>query len=79
MLIYRGELVSGPAALPRLLLRDLIHEKVLVGPVVPDFHGDVCRLIKLPTGGLRVELTSRSMIPTSIWMSSRTRSKSLRA
>jgi hypothetical protein len=31
MLIYRGKLVSGPAALPRLLLRDLIHEKILAG------------------------------------------------
>ena len=54
MLIYRGELVSGPAALPRLLLRDLIHEKVLVGPVTT-FDHDVCRLIKLPTGALRIE------------------------
>ena len=54
MLIYRGELVSGPAALPRLMLRDLIYEKVLVGPVTT-FDHDVCRLIELPTGGLRIE------------------------
>jgi hypothetical protein len=33
----------------------LIYEKVLVGPVVPDFHGDVARLVELPTGGLRVD------------------------
>jgi hypothetical protein len=54
MMIYRGELVSGPAALPRLLLRKLIYEKVLVGPVTT-FDQDVCRLIELPTGGLRIE------------------------
>ena len=54
MMIYNGELVTGPAALPRLLLRDPIYEKVLVGPVVPDFHGPVARLVKLP-GGLRVD------------------------
>jgi hypothetical protein len=55
MLIYRGELITGPAALPRLLLRELIYEKVLVGPVVPDFHGPVARLVELPTGGLRID------------------------
>jgi hypothetical protein len=55
MLIYRGKLVSGPAALPRLLLRDLIYEKVLVGPVVPDFHGPVARIVELPTGGCRID------------------------
>ena len=55
MLIYRGKLVSGPAALPRLVLRDLIYEKVLVGPVVPDFHGPVARLVELPSGGLRID------------------------
>ena len=55
MLIYRGKLVSGPAALPRLMLRDLIHEKVLVGPVVPGFHGDVARIVKLRTSGLRID------------------------
>jgi hypothetical protein len=55
MLIYRGELVSGPAALPRLMLRDLIHEKVLVGPVVPDFHGPVARLVELPNGAGRID------------------------
>ena len=32
MLIYRGKLVSKPAALPRLLLRELIDETVLAGP-----------------------------------------------
>jgi hypothetical protein len=52
--VYRGKLVSGPAALPRLLLRDLICEKVLVGPVTT-FDQDVCRLIELHTGGLRIE------------------------
>jgi hypothetical protein len=55
MMIYRGKLVSGPAALPRLLLRDLIYEKVLVGPVVPDFHGPVARLVELATGGCRID------------------------
>ena len=55
MMIYRGKLVSGPAALPRLLLRDLIYEKVLVGPVVPDFHGPVARIVELPTGGCRID------------------------
>jgi hypothetical protein len=60
MLIYRGELVSGPAALSRLLLRDLIHEKVLVGPVVPSFHGDVARLISEPNGSIRIEYWERS-------------------
>ena len=54
MLIYHGELVSGPAALPRFLLRNLIYEKVLVGPVTT-FDHDVCRLIELPSGGLRIE------------------------
>jgi hypothetical protein len=58
MLIYRGELVSGPAALPRLLLRDLIHEKVFLGPVNVN-DGTVARLIKLPTGGLRIEYWKR--------------------
>jgi len=56
MLIYRGELVTGPEAALRLLLRNLIHEKVIVGPLVtPILNGDVCRLIELPTGGLRIE------------------------
>jgi hypothetical protein len=31
MMIYRGELVSGPAALPRLMLRELTCEKVHAG------------------------------------------------
>jgi hypothetical protein len=31
MLIYRGELVSGPAALPRLMLRKLTCKTVLAG------------------------------------------------
>jgi hypothetical protein len=60
MLIYHGELVSGPAALPHLMLRDLIYEKVLVGPVTT-FDQDVCRLIKLPTGGLRIEHWKRGI------------------
>ena len=30
-------------------------ECVLVGPVVPDFHGPVARLVELPTGGLRID------------------------
>jgi hypothetical protein len=30
-------------------------ERVLVGPVVPDFHGPVARLVELPTGGLRID------------------------
>jgi hypothetical protein len=37
------------------MLRNLIHEKVLVGPVVPDFHGPVARLVELPTGGCRID------------------------
>ena len=36
------------------MLRDLIYEKVLVGPVTT-FDHDVCRLIELPTGGARIE------------------------
>jgi hypothetical protein len=59
MMIYDGELVSRPAALPRLILRDLIHEKILVGPVVPDFHGPVARLVELPSGGLRIDYWKR--------------------
>jgi hypothetical protein len=54
MLVYRGELVTGKAAMLRLALRELIHEKILVGPVVVN-DGTVARLIKLPTGGLRIE------------------------
>jgi hypothetical protein len=61
MLIYRGKLVSGPAALPRLLLRELIHEKVLVGPVVPGFHGPVARVVELPNGGLRIDYWKRGV------------------
>jgi hypothetical protein len=34
MLIYRGELVSGPAALHRLMLRELTCKTVLAGPRV---------------------------------------------
>jgi hypothetical protein len=60
MLVYRGELVSGPAALPRLLLRDLIYEKILVGPVVVN-DGTVARLIKLPTGGARMETRAKGV------------------
>ena len=70
MLIYRGELVSGPAALPRLLLRELTCEKVgpvvapfdsdvarvVAGPcVIPIINGDVARVIETAAGGLRIE------------------------
>jgi hypothetical protein len=34
-------------------------EKVLVGPVVPGFHGPVARIIELPNGGLRIEVWKR--------------------
>ena len=61
MMIYNGELISGPAALPRLILRDLIYEKVLVGPVTT-FDHDVCRLIELPAGdGWRIEHWKRGI------------------
>src|SRR6516165_2351122 len=60
MLVYRGELVSGPAALPRLLLRELIHEKILVGPVVVN-DGTVARLINEPNGGLRMETWAKGV------------------
>src|SRR6516165_3307992 len=60
MLIYRGKLVSGPAALPRLMLRELTCKTVLAGPrvlagpcVTPILNGDVARVVELPTGGLR--------------------------
>ena len=59
-MVYRGKLVSKPAALPRLVLRDLIYEKVLVGPVTT-FDQDVCRLIELPTGGLRIDYWKRGV------------------
>jgi hypothetical protein len=67
MLIYRGELVSGPAALPRLLVRELTCETVLAGPrvvagpCVPSFHGDVARVVELATGGLRFEYWKRDL------------------
>jgi hypothetical protein len=60
-LSYRGELVSCPAALPRFLLRKLtcktVHAepRVLAGPCVPGFHGDVARVIERPGGGWRIE------------------------
>ena len=61
-MIYRGELVSGPAALPRLLLRELTCKTVLAGPrvvagpcVVGILNGDVARVVELTTGGLRIE------------------------
>ena len=54
MLIYRGELTTGKAAMLRLMLRDLIHEKILGGPVVVN-DGTVARLIKLPDGAGRME------------------------
>jgi hypothetical protein len=62
MLIYRGKLVSGPAALPRFMLRELTCETVLAGPrvvagpcVTPIMNGDVARVVELATGGLRIE------------------------
>jgi hypothetical protein len=57
MMIYRGELTTGPAAALRLVLRDLIYEKVLVGPVVIDQI--VARLISEPNGSIRVEYWKR--------------------
>jgi hypothetical protein len=35
------------------------HTRVIVGPVVPDFHGDVARLVELPNGGVRIEYWKR--------------------
>ena len=64
MLIYRGELVSGPAALPRLLLRELIYEKVFLGPVNVN-DGTVARLINEPTGGLRIDYWKRGASATT--------------
>jgi hypothetical protein len=62
MLVYRGQLISGPAALPRLLLRELTCETVLAGPrviagpcVTPILNGDVARVIERAGGGLRIE------------------------
>jgi hypothetical protein len=61
MMIYDGELISGPKALPRFLLRKLLHEKVpgprvVAGPcVTPIMNGDVARVVELDTGGLRIE------------------------
>jgi len=60
MLIYRGELVSGPAALPRLVLRSLIHEKIFLGPVNVN-DGTVGRLINEPNGGARIEVWARGV------------------
>jgi hypothetical protein len=54
MIIYNGELVSGPAALPRLLFRELTCETVFLGPVNVN-DGTVARLINEPNGGLRME------------------------
>ena len=73
MLVYRGKLVSGPAALPRLILRDLIHEKVFLGPVNVN-DGTVGRLVELPSGGLRIEYWKRGAgwieAPKSLTLSS---------
>ena len=60
MLIYRGKLVSGPAALPRLVLRKLIHETVFLEPVSVN-DGTVARLINEPTGGLRMETWAKGV------------------
>src|SRR6516162_9413527 len=60
MLIYRGELVSGPAALPRLVLRSLIHEKIFLGPVNVN-DGTVGRLINEPNGGARIETWAKGV------------------
>jgi hypothetical protein len=60
MLIYRGELTTGPAAAIRLMLRELIYEKVFVGPVVVN-DGPVARLIKLPDGSGRMETWAKGV------------------
>jgi hypothetical protein len=60
MMIYRNELTTGPAAVLRLVLRDLIHEKILVGPVVVN-DGTVARLIKLPDGAGRMETWAKGV------------------
>jgi hypothetical protein len=60
MLIYRGELTTGKAAMLRLMLRDLIHEKILGGPVVVN-DGTVARLIKLPDGAGRMETWAKDV------------------
>jgi len=59
MLIYRGELTTGPAAMLRLVLRELIHEKILAGPVVID--GTVAQLINEPNGSGRIETWARGV------------------
>jgi hypothetical protein len=73
VLVYRGKLVSGPAALPRLLLRELIYEKVFLGPVVVN-DGTVGRLINEPNGGLRIETWAKGVgwieAPKSLTLSS---------
>jgi hypothetical protein len=60
--VYNGQLVSCPAALPRLMLRELTNKTVHAGPrvvagpcVTPIINGDVARVVELPTGGLRIE------------------------
>ena len=58
MLIYRGELVTGRAAMLRLMLRDLTCETVFLGPVSVN-DGTVARLINEPNGGLRMEYWKR--------------------
>jgi hypothetical protein len=73
MLIYRGELVTGKAAMLRLALRDLIHEKIFLGPVNVN-DGTVGRLINEPNGGLRIEVWARGVgwieAPKSLSLSS---------
>ena len=72
-MVYRGKLVSKPAALPRLVLRDLIHETVFLGPVVVN-DGTVARLINEPNGGLRIEVWTTGIgwteAPKSLTLSS---------
>ena len=58
MLIYRGELVTGRAAMLRLMLRDLTCETVFLGPVSVN-DGTVERLINEPNGGLRIDYWKR--------------------
>jgi hypothetical protein len=60
MLIYRGKLVSGPTALRRLVLRELIYENIFLGPVSVN-DGTVARLINEPNGGLRMETWKTSV------------------
>jgi hypothetical protein len=60
MIVYRGKLISCPEALPRLLLRNLIHERIIAGPcMTPILNGDYARVIRLPDGTGRIERWER--------------------